>query len=145
MDGSIDLGVGALAKKTVLVADDDEVILSLLTEILEGVDWNVVSASNGQETLELAREHQPDLVIADLRMPMLTGIEVFQELRKENILVPFILMTAAKNATGLSEILGSRNILIKPFGVDDLLNLIDEVTKKTATSAPKLTSAEAEP
>jgi CheY-like chemotaxis protein len=128
--------VGDVTKRTALVADDDEVILSLVVEILEGEGWNVVSASNGQETLDLAKEVHPDIIIADLRMPRLTGIEVFQALKKENLQVPFLLMTAAKNAAGLSDILGTRNILIKPFGVDDLFKMMDQVMKKTEASAP---------
>lgn len=83
--------------KLVLVADDDEDFLNLVTLRLEQAGHRVERASNGSEALRKAREANPDLCILDVMMPGLTGFEVLRELRAEEGTeeIPVMLLTAS--------------------------------------------------
>jgi DNA-binding response OmpR family regulator len=83
--------------KLVLVADDDEDFLNLVTLRLEQAGHRVERASNGSEALRKAREADPDLCILDVMMPGLTGFEVLRELRSEEQTeeIPVMLLTAS--------------------------------------------------
>lgn len=80
--------------KTVLVADDEVNIRRLYLQELKEEGYNVVLASNGQEALQQARESSPDLVIMDIRMPGMDGIETMGRMLEENNEIPIILNTA---------------------------------------------------
>jgi two-component system sensor histidine kinase/response regulator len=69
--------------KRVLVADDNPVSRELIREILETDDCEVIEAGNGQEALENIREHQPDLVLLDIQMPVVDGNAVIRQLRAD--------------------------------------------------------------
>jgi len=69
--------------KTVLVADDNPVSRELIREILETDDCEVIEASDGREALEKLRQHQPDLALLDIQMPVLDGNTVIRELRAD--------------------------------------------------------------
>jgi DNA-binding response OmpR family regulator len=87
----------AAERKLVLVADDDEDFLNLVTLRLEQVGHRVERASNGSEALRKAREANPDLCVLDVMMPGLTGFEVLRELRAEQRTeeIPVMLLTAS--------------------------------------------------
>ncbi|MBZ5592746.1 MAG: response regulator [Acidobacteriia bacterium] len=69
--------------KRVLVADDNPVSRELIREILENDDCEVIEAGNGREALERIREHQPDLALVDIQMPVMDGNAVIRELRAD--------------------------------------------------------------
>ena len=79
----------------ILIADDSVLILEALQEMLGGLGQVeiVASCQNGTDALKAIRALRPDLVIADIKMPGLTGIEVVAETRKENKTTPFIILT----------------------------------------------------
>lgn len=68
-------------KKKILVADDDPSMIQVLTDKLAGEGFIVVVASNGQECLELAEKQKPDLMLLDLMMPAMNGMEVLEKIR----------------------------------------------------------------
>lgn len=70
-------------RKTVLVADDDRMILDLAACLLRDAGFNVLLASDGEEALRLIREQHPDLVVLDLLMPRMTGFDVLREVRQD--------------------------------------------------------------
>jgi DNA-binding response OmpR family regulator len=111
-----------MSRPLVLVADDDADILSLVRLRLERSGYSVVSARNGAEALELARERRPDLAILDVAMPELTGLEVTQRLREEHLDVPVILLTARARdvdvAAGADA--GADVYVTKPFSPQEL-------------------------
>ena len=76
-------------KKLVLIVDDDEEIRMLLKEFLEQKDFDVLLAQDGQKALELAEKHVPDLVITDLLLPKVHGIDVMHEI-KDRFFTPII-------------------------------------------------------
>ncbi|MFY2558170.1 ATP-binding protein [Corallococcus terminator] len=82
----------------VLIAEDEEALLEVFSEVLEDLGHRVVRASNGEEALMLARTEPPDLVISDHMMPRRTGMQLFYAMRSEPALadVPFVLLSAAR-------------------------------------------------
>ena len=103
--------------RTILVCDDEELIRWSLSEHLTGEGFNVVEAENGEDCLEKLAQVAPDLLITDLKMPRMDGMEVLRRLRQQGRELPVIVLTAhgdvqsAVNATQL----GATNYLTKPF------------------------------
>ena len=90
---------------TVLVADDDAAIRALLLDLLQSEGYRTQEAKAGTEVMRIARSEPPDLIILDLRMPDLTGIEIMRRLRDEGLSIPVLLITAYGTAsTAIQEI-----------------------------------------
>ena len=108
----------------VLVADDDEDILALVSFRLERAGYGVVEARNGEEALRLAEERLPDLAVLDVMMPKLTGYEVTERLRNNTVTsaIPVMLLTArvqdADVARGFDA--GADDYIKKPFSPQEL-------------------------
>jgi len=108
----------------VLVADDDEDILSLVAFGLERSGCNVLKASNGEEALRVALEELPDLAVLDVMMPKLDGYEVTRQIRanKTTSRIPVILLTARAQesdvAAGFEA--GADDYIKKPFSPQEL-------------------------
>ncbi len=117
----------------VLVVDDDPVIVELLRINFEIEGFEVLSASDGREGLERARAERPDLVLSDIMMPRLDGLQLLSELRADpaTASLPVVLLSAkAQNAEvqqGLDA--GADDYVTKPF---DPLELIDRVNAALA-------------
>ena len=114
--------------KTILVIEDQPDMRETITTILEMEHYTVVSAQNGRQGLEAAREEKPDLILCDVMMPDLDGHGVLQALRADARLAgtPFIFLTARGEKrdlrTGMN--LGADDYLTKPVTATDLLNTI---------------------
>jgi len=106
----------------ILVVDDDPEIVSFLKRGLIYEGYGVDTASDGTEALEKARQKEPDLVILDIMMPGIDGVEVSKRLRKAGD-VPILMLTAkgtvADRVEGLDS--GADDYLVKPFAFDELL------------------------
>jgi len=106
----------------ILVVDDDREILSLLKRGLSYEGYAVDTAVDGTEALAKARDKEPDLVILDVMMPGIDGIEVSKRIRQADD-VPILMLTArgtiADRVTGLNS--GADDYLVKPFAFDELL------------------------
>ncbi len=117
----------------VLVADDDEDILQLLTFRLERAGYDVVQARNGSEALRLALNLLPALAVLDVMMPGLTGFEVTSELRRNEATstTPIILLTAKAQATDVAGGLaaGADDYVKKPFDARDLTERVDRLLR----------------
>ncbi len=117
----------------VLVADDEPRILKLVTVTLAEEGYRVVTASSGEEAVRKAEEIRPDLVLLDIVMPDLDGIEVMRQLREWRF-VPVILLTAkgatADKARGLN--LGADDYVAKPFNPDELAGRVRAVLRRAA-------------
>ena len=111
-------------RPVVLVADDDDDIRDLVAFRLDRAGYEVLRAGDGQQALDLAREHHPDLAVLDVMMPKLTGYDVTRELRadKETSRIPVILLTArvqeADVARGFEA--GADDYVKKPFSPQEL-------------------------
>jgi two-component system NtrC family sensor kinase len=100
--------------------------------VLPSAGYDVLTAANGREGLILANDLRPDLIIADHRMPELSGLEMLAALRTQGLDIPFILMTAEGSEALAVEALrlGVRDYLIKPFDPDDLLQTLERVLRE---------------
>lgn len=115
----------------ILVVDDDPEILSLLRRGLAYEGYTVDTAADGESALVKAREQEPDLVILDIMLPGIDGIEVSRRLRAASN-VPILLLTAkgtvADKVTGLES--GADDYLVKPFAFDELLARVKALLRR---------------
>lgn len=83
-------------KKTVLIVEDNELNMKLFNDLLEANGYNVIQTSNGYQALELAREHQPNLILMDIQLPEVSGLEVTQWIKQDEAIasIPVIAVTA---------------------------------------------------
>lgn len=131
-------------KERILIIEDDEGIVRVLKRALTYEGYQVDTALDGENGLHLARDHRPDLVILDLMLPGMDGIEVCQRLRSGGNLP--ILMLTAKDAVqdrvqGLDA--GADDYMTKPFELDELLARIRALLRRTQLErAPVLSFAD---
>ena len=117
--------------KTILVVDDEPKIIELLRDYLERAGFRVFIASNGKTALALARSEKPDLIILDLGLPEMDGLDVTRTLRKDSN-VPIIMLTARSDETdkliGLE--LGADDYITKPFSPRELVARVRVVFRR---------------
>jgi len=112
---------------TILVIDDQEPVRSLLRIVLEEAGYEVLEASNGRLGLELYRERAADLIIIDMVMPEMNGLELMVELTRSFLNVKVIAVSGGLESEGpLNEakLLGARQTLKKPFDINELLSAV---------------------
>ena len=82
--------------KTVLVVEDNELNMKLFHDLLEGIGYKTVETRNGLEAIDLARKHRPDLILMDIQLPEVSGLEVTKWLKEDDELrsIPVIAVTA---------------------------------------------------
>lgn len=118
-------------KKKILIAEDDFNIQDLLKLYMEKEGYEVVTASNGSEALRRYRETKPDIILLDIMMPVLDGLEVCKEIRKESS-TPIIMLTArgetVDKVTGLE--LGADDYIPKPFEMREVLARVRAVMRR---------------
>lgn len=117
-----------MAGETVLVVDDRADSLKFLQEyVLEPNGYRVVQANNGADALQLALSQKVDLIISDLVMPKMGGLELLENLRERELNIPTILMTfhGSEGTAVRAFRLGARDYIIKPFAIEEMLHAID--------------------
>jgi two-component system response regulator AtoC len=126
--------------RQILVADDDAAIRALLRTVLEEESYAVSEATNGQEALEGIRAGNHDLVLLDMRLPGMTGIDVLKQLREKQGEVPVVLMTAygSPNIAIQASSLGAYGYITKPFELDDVLHTIKRYFERQQLKAEVL-------
>jgi CheY-like chemotaxis protein len=115
---------------TVLLCDDEEVLRQLVRATLDNGEYSIVEATDGDESLELARRLRPDVIVLDMMMPGRSGLEVLQELRGDPNLgsTPVIMLTArARQADREAAAAGADRYLAKPFSPLELISLVEEL------------------
>src|SRR6184192_2979214 len=121
--------VRKVAQRTILVADDDASIRSLLKQLLSDEGYSVVEATTGNEVVEKVKDTNPDLVIMDVRMPELDGIEALSKLKVSSPKTSVLIMTAfgsSNNAIRAME-LGAFDYITKPFELDKISHTVKRV------------------
>ena len=112
---------------TILVIDDQEPIRALLRVALEDAGHEVREASHGRRGLELYRERSADLIITDIVMPEMTGLELLLELTRNFLNVKVIAISGALEGEGelnVAKLLGARQTFQKPFDMEKLLSAV---------------------
>jgi CheY-like chemotaxis protein len=114
--------------KTVLVIDDNVNLQTVLDMALRSAGYNVIFAANGEEGLQRLETVQPDMIVCDVMMPDMDGVQFFnairERLRYEGI--PIIIMTALDRKAWFADLEAEGAVIIhKPFDVEQLISLID--------------------
>jgi two-component system KDP operon response regulator KdpE len=117
---------------TVLVVDDEPQILRALRVNLTARSYDVVTASSGRQALDAAAHHHPDIVVLDLGLPDMDGVEVIRGLRGWTT-VPIIILSGRSQSTAKVQALdaGADDYVTKPFNVDELLARVRAVARRT--------------
>jgi DNA-binding response OmpR family regulator len=125
--------------QSVLVIDDDDSLRDTIAVMLEKEGFTTAHAADGRAGLERALTFKPDLVLVDLRLPGLGGLEVCKQLRASNFKTPIIVLSAIGDEVDkvlLLEI-GADDYLVKPFGVRELLARIRAVLRRSSAESRK--------
>ncbi len=117
-------------KKRVLLVDDEERIVNFLALKLKVSGYQVVCASDGEKGLELALSTNPDIMLLDIIMPGIDGLEVLRRLRKFSD-VPVIVLSAKERISEEVFALGANGFMSKPFNPDDLLSKVKALLQPT--------------
>jgi two-component system, OmpR family, KDP operon response regulator KdpE len=122
-------------KKRILVVDDEPQITRVLRTALSGSGYEVRTSEDGHAGLRLAREWQPDLVITDVSMPNMTGIELCGQLRAESQVPIIVLSVKGEERTKVQALdAGADDYVTKPVGMDELLARVRRNLARTTTS-----------
>lgn len=118
--------------RTILVVDDEPRIVELARDYLEHAGFRVITASDGRGALDSARRHRPDLVVLDLGLPGLDGLDVTRELRRDGS-IPIVMVTARDDELDklLGLELGADDYLTKPFSPRELVARVKAVLRRT--------------
>jgi DNA-binding response OmpR family regulator len=118
--------------KKILVADDEQQLALAVKIRLQSKGYAVVTASDGQQALQLAAQEKPDLIILDVLMPVMDGYSCLRELntRFGRGKIPVIVLTARDRMKDLFELEGIEDYVIKPFDHEDLLLRIERVFRR---------------
>ena len=123
---------GTRAKPTVLVVDDEKTIRDVLEYNLRRESYRVLTAGDGEEAIRLAHSGQPDLVILDIMLPGVSGLDVLRAIRQE-MTVPVLMLSARETETdkvvGLE--LGADDYMTKPFSLRELLARVRAMLRRT--------------
>lgn len=116
----------------ILYVEDEEITQELYTHIFDDIFSTVNTASNGVEALQMYLLHEYDIVISDLCMPKMGGIELCRRVLEKNPLQCIVIMTAYSDDEPIKEIqnLGINTFLSKPIQNEDLINILYEISKK---------------
>jgi two-component system, OmpR family, alkaline phosphatase synthesis response regulator PhoP len=118
--------------KKVLVVDDEQSILTLLKYNLEQAGFEVLTAIDGLEGKQLAETMQPDIMILDLMLPKMDGMEVCKQLRQQKIMTPILMLTAKDDEfdkiLGLE--LGADDYMIKPFSPREVIARVKAILRR---------------
>ncbi len=132
-------------KKTILIVDDEKMIINLLKHNLEKEGYNVIEANDGLEAIDVATEKKPDLILLDIMLPKLDGLSVCKRIK--NIMNVPVLIVSAKDEeldkiVGLE--LGADDYITKPFSVRELLARIKANLRKAEVPSNKEKDNEAD-
>jgi len=122
----------ATATYTVLVADDNEVAQRLCKRVLEKAGYAVLIAADGLQAVEAALQHHPSMILMDVAMPGIDGLEAMRRIKAEVPAMPIVIASAHSMASDRERFLaaGADNVLSKPFRLADLISMVEQLTKK---------------
>jgi DNA-binding NtrC family response regulator len=130
----------------VLFVDDETDFLETLMKRMKKRGVDVVRAASGEEALELLDESKPDVVVLDVKMPGMGGIEALREIKKHSPLVEVIMLTGHANVEvaiqGME--LGAFDYLMKPMDIDELLYKVQDAFKQKSLQTQKMGKKEGE-
>ncbi len=119
--------------KTVLVVEDNDLSMKLFNDVLQAHGYNVLQAKDGMEGWRMAREHRPDLILTDIQLPGVSGLEVTKRLKADESLksIPVIAITAFATADHEEKIRegGCDAYIAKPISIPNFLRVVERLTE----------------
>jgi two-component system alkaline phosphatase synthesis response regulator PhoP len=124
--------------KNILIVEDDASIALGLESALQDEGFETHTARTGPEGLRLAREHKPDLILLDLMLPGMSGLEICKRIRDEGIMTPVIMLTSKteENDKVLGLELGADDYVTKPFSLRELLARVRAHLRREEAASP---------
>jgi CheY-like chemotaxis protein len=113
----------------VLVVEDDASIREMIALALESAGHEAVTASNGEDALELVEHEEADVIVLDLRMPLMDGSEFARRYDQRDGRAPIIVLTATGSSAAARAVIGAVRVVEKPFDVDQLLGAVKEAER----------------
>ncbi len=120
-----------MAKPSILVVDDELLIRDLLYDFFTGQGWDISVAENGERALEITKARDFDLVLTDIKMPQMDGLDLASQLRQANPDLPVVLMTGFPSVDTAVAALREKvdDYIIKPFNINQLYKLVEAKVK----------------
>lgn len=132
--------VAEAVRRRILIAEDDPMVMELITTRLELAGYRTFSARNGQEALSRIRDIKPDALVLDINMPVLDGFQVLARLKSSGELArtPTMVLTARNCPDDVRQAiqLGARDFIAKPFRDDQLIARVGRLVRKAGTAPP---------
>jgi CheY-like chemotaxis protein len=118
-----------LTDKRILIVEDDEMNFIYLAQLFKIFHGDIFRAKNGKSALEMAKEANYDVILMDIQLPDINGMEVTKQIRQFDHKTPIIAQTAARTPDETDEAIdaGCTEILIKPYTINDLSVILDKV------------------
>lgn len=113
--------------KSILIIEDELAILENLSELLEIKGHLVLLADNGYSGLQMAIAHKPDLILCDLHIGGLSGLQIAKVLQNRGDTTPIVFQTADVQKEVLKELKDFGEVVHKPFSIDELMGVVDSV------------------
>ncbi len=133
-----------MSKEKILIIDDEEHIVELIRYNLENAGYDALEAYNGSDGIKLAKQEKPVLILLDVMLPVMDGLDVCKNLRKDEATrsIPIIMLTAKSEEIDkiLGLELGADDYITKPFSVRELLARIKAVLRRTGPESDDVTS-----
>ena len=127
--------------KKILVVDDEPNIVKLLSLRLKAHNFDVISAYDGYQCVEVAKQELPDMILLDIKMPLGGGIKAYETLKgiTKTSLIPVIFITAFPSAEVKKQVMdmGAEDFISKPFNSDVLIEKIDAILKNPKSASDK--------
>ncbi|OEF25160.1 response regulator [Vibrio rumoiensis] len=134
----VNIALGS-SMQTIMLVDDDPIFRNMIASYLKSLHYEVVEAQDGLEALQLLREHVPDLMICDLNMPIVSGVELVEEVSWQFPMLPMIVVSATEDMADVAQVLrfGIKDFLTKPITrlehfTDAIKTTLDEAQSNTS-------------
>jgi DNA-binding response OmpR family regulator len=122
------------ARRRVLVVEDDPSIREMVALALEDAGYDVTGAADGESAFAHVDAQQPDVLLVDLRMPLMDGFEFMRRYARSGGTSPIIVLSAARDVDFASQELTATAVIEKPFDLNDLLDTVARVARPGAAS-----------
>lgn len=120
--------------ETLFLIDDEDVWLETMQTVLDGESYNVVTADSGTAALNKLSKIKPDLILSDVRMPVMNGFELFDKIKNDPTLntIPFVFMSSLDDydARRVAKSLGATDYVTKPFDTEDIKRVVLDLLQK---------------
>ncbi len=116
-----------MEQKKILIVDDQNGIRLLLVELFAGEGYEMFQAGNGKDALEIVNQHVPDLVLLDMKIPGMDGLEILRHIKQTHPNIHVIMMTAYGELDIIQQAkdLGALSHFTKPFDIDEMREAVD--------------------